>query len=175
VDGFYLESGIPNREPLSVKKIDYAWSSLPEWSEDFSGGYFWNFYLAPQNYHWFHAACGGMELEGRRVSGKSLPVNALGRWMSPRLYAENERLSFRWKSNSYGRVLMMCVGALGVCRIKSEMGTVIEGPWQSLRSEVKPLERLGAFELGSSVILLVEKAPKTQALPESIEVGLPLV
>lgn len=175
VDCFFLETGKPESSGLSVKGIDYRWKELPEWDDRLKNAQFWNLYLAPHHYHWFHAPCGGSNLEARRVSGKFYPVNALGRWMSSALYAENERLSFRWESPDYGQILMMCVGALGVSRIISALGEVREGSWQSLRPSLDSMDRLGAFELGSSVVLLAERAPAARPLGESLNLGDPLV
>ncbi|TVQ77795.1 MAG: hypothetical protein EA369_08375 [Bradymonadales bacterium] len=176
VDCFLLEGPSKVEDSrLSLKGIDYDWKSLPEWCSELEGGFYWNFYLAPKHYHWFHSPASGEHLEVMRVSGRSLPVNRLGRFLSNRLYAENERLSFRWQHPQYGRVLMLCVGAMGVSRIRSAVGECAkDGPWWPLKEQLKVGERLGAFELGSSVILAVEKAEGLRVLGESLELGFPL-
>lgn len=155
-----------------VKKLHYEWKNFKELDlSRFQNGMFWNFYLAPKNYHWVHAACEGRNLEARRHRGNFLPVNALGRWLSPLLFSENERLTFKWESETYGQVLMICVGAMAVSGLYSEKGEVSYDHWTKLSDSVQKAERLLAFKLGSSVLLLVERAPSGVDKKTMLRVG----
>lgn len=151
---------------VSAKGIDYSWSSFQE-LKDTRFSTYWNIYLAPANYHWVHSPAGGKGLEAIRISGAKYPVNAFGRKLCPKLFAENERLVFRFTSAELGRVAVICIGAMGVSALHSTLGHVPYGSWAKLRDEVQKGDRLLAFRLGSTVLLLTEKPP-TFARPISM-------
>ncbi len=160
---------------VSIKGLDYAWSSLPELAGlDVSSASFWNIYLAPHNYHWVHAPSDGSQLEARFEPGYYYPVNALGRWLSPKLYAYNTRMSFRWMHPVFGRCILLCVGAMGVSRFECPKGAGELRRWRPLCSQVSKGESLLGFRLGSSVLLVLEKnysGDLSRPLPRSVRVG----
>jgi len=170
VEGYALEGPAKAQPPLQVtiKGIRYTWAQLAEidWRALPTATY-WNLYLAPQNYHWVHAPCSGNHLEGLYHSGSLFPVNHWGRKLAPGLYTENERITFRWRSSQFGWIYMICVGAMGVSGLRSSRGRVSEGVWTNLGPQVLKGEEILGFELGSTVILLVENAP-TSLKPLSV-------
>ena len=91
--------------------------------------------------------------------------------MAPFLYKENERLSFRWQHPQFGRVLMLCVGALAVSSIESCRGEACYGQWTRIGESVQKGERLAGFRLGSSVLLVLERAEPLPSLPKMLGVG----
>lgn len=158
--------------PLAVKGLCYEWSEFPELDKDFvAKATYWNLYLAPYHYHWVHAPSEGSDLEAIHLTGKKYPVNALGRFLCPQLYLENERMSFRWTHPQLGRVVMMCVGAMGVSSLYSALGAVQTNRWTPLRPHLERLQKLLAFRLGSTVILLVENAPSSVPPQRLLKVG----
>lgn len=161
---------------VEVKGLTYKWSGFPELdSQEQTYSFFWNFYLSPRDYHWFHAPCAGEQLEAYRHAGASFPVNGFGRWLCPELYSENERLSFRWTHPQLGRVLLICVGAMGVSRIRSELGEVAYNRWTPLQDQLNKMDCLGGFELGSTVLLLVQEYQSFQRLGTYVRPGEPLL
>ncbi len=155
-----LEGPEPIRldQKISVKGVEYCWKDFHEWKDHFSSGSFYNFYLAPVDYHWVHAPCDGIRVQAIRTPGLKIPVNQLGRSLCPKLYLQNDRLSFQWEHPEFGHVWMIMVGAMGVSRIRSELGPIGES-WTPL-SDIKKGQRIGAFELGSSILLVLERGGK---------------
>lgn len=178
VEAYCLEActALGKTPKLKIKGLEYRWSDFPE-LENFNKeeAVFWNFYLAPNHYHWFHAACSGTKLEATRFSGSFFPVNSFGRWLCPWLYNANERLSFRWQHEEFGKVVMMCVGAVGVSKIRSEFGLIEEAQWKFIKDSHDKGERFGAFELGSSVLLFLEKRPNPLSLSAEVLCGEALI
>lgn len=165
-------------EFLKVKGLHFEWNKFKEFQNLNSAGtefWFWNMYLAPYHYHWVHSPADAESFEAMRVSGAHFPVNALGRKLSPQLYAENERLSFRWKHPELGWIYLLCVGAMGVAQLKSCVGEVAYGNWQRVSGELRKAQKIAGFQLGSTVLLFVEKNPGFRSLPDEIFVGHPLL
>lgn len=144
---------------LEIKGQRYVFKDFPEFqNEGVLDLVFWNFYLSPKNYHWFHLPSEALNIEAMRVSGRQLPVNAFGRFLSPILYQENERLSFRWELPGGGRAWLLNVGAVGVSGILSSLGDVPFLQWKKMKDRLSKGSRLGGFQLGSSSLLVLEKA-----------------
>lgn len=162
--------------PLSVKGLEYRWSDFKELEiQKFDSATYWNFYLAPSHYHWVHSPCEGVNLTAIRTSGLQYPVNALGRWLCPALYSINERLTFRFQSPEFGEVILFCVGAVGVSALHSDLGEVPYNRWVPLKRTVSKCEKLLAFKLGSTVLMLVERGPQNPRQPKTTLVGQELV
>jgi phosphatidylserine decarboxylase precursor len=167
-------SKIDLSQRVSIKGLEYSWKEFHEWHDDFEGAVFWNFYLSPPDYHWVHAPCDATELRGRRTPGLKIPVNAWGRKCFPKLYLQNDRLSLQWRHPELGRVWMILVGAMGVSSIRYEGPTVESDQWTSLPS-FRRGERIGGFELGSSVLLVVQKPGKLFEGLKKVTPGMALV
>jgi len=160
-EALLLDGPKPVREAMNgikIKGLDYQWEKFPEWKPEFANATYWNLYLAPPDYHWVHAPCDGQDVKAIRVPGLAVPVNGLGRMLVPQLYLVNERLSFQWSHPEFGQCWLAMVGAIGVSRIRSEVGEVHK-TWTPL-PDLKKDQKLGGFELGSSVLLVVERPGK---------------
>jgi len=162
---------------VAVKSIDYNWREFFEFQDSWASSTFWNLYLAPNDYHWVHSPCEAPYWEICRVPGKTYPVNALGRLLIPHLYLENERLSFRTQHLQLGWVYVLCVGAMGVSRILTSYGQFPARKWSKIDQSIKKSAALAAFQLGSSVLLIVEKPPQSPLVLSSpfLKVGEALV
>jgi phosphatidylserine decarboxylase len=107
---------------------------------------YFNFYLSPRDYHGFHAPFDCLLKEKRVINGAFWPVNDLGFKIVPKLFLENERMVLILENKQVASYLV-AVAALNVGRIKIETVDI----------HLNKGERLGAFELGSSIVLLVNK------------------
>ena len=157
---------------LTVKGLRYDWPDFNELDmERFKNGVFWNFYLAPHDYHWVHFPASGYMLEGYRRAGRHWPVNAIGRALAQNLYSVNERLTFRWQTQTFGQIAMICVGAMGVSGLESAQGHVSYNRWSSLKESIEKGDKALAFKLGSSALLLVERPPASTKELQLVKVG----
>lgn len=159
-------------KPISVKGLTYTWKNFREIDvEKFKSGTFWNLYLAPYHYHWVHAAAAGKNLRAYRHHGRLWPVNGLGRFLCPTLYSENERLTFTWESEDFGQIAMICIGAMGVSDLHSQLGEVPYGAWKTLAPKVEKGQKLLGFKLGSTVVLLTEQTRASFLTKTMVRVG----
>jgi phosphatidylserine decarboxylase len=97
----------------------------------------------------------------RGIPGDLFPVNSIGERHVPRLFVRNQRAVLFIDTPSSGRVAVVFVGALIVGRI-----TVTMLPGRSVESGDHPIQpavsirrgdEIGAFHLGSTVVVLAEK------------------
>ena len=152
-------------DSITVKGLRYFWSQMPELQNfNTTKAIFWNLYLAPHNYHWVHSPAAGSEVQVFWHRGRTWPVNAWGRRKSPALYAENERFTYRFLTEEYGWVLLICVGALAVSSfLAGDKNVTTENfgaeKWLPFSSSIEKGQRLLGFKMGSSVLLVTEKAP----------------
>jgi phosphatidylserine decarboxylase len=134
----------------------------------YAGGHFAVVYLSPRDYHRVHAPVDGRVRSLRHVPGTLFPVNDIGLNHVPRLFARNERVVVEQDSVRHGAVASVMVGAIGVGRITvsferemitndgSQFGERVYG-----EPDAPQLARgaeLGAFHLGSTVIVFVSPA-----------------
>ena len=119
-------------------------------------------YLAPTNYHRVHVPLDSQLESLTYVPGKQFSVNKTSSRHISGIYARNERLIAKF-SYRQGNYCLIMVGALLV----AGMSTVATGPIRRLTTVTKiplPQERcffnkgdeFGAFQMGSTVILLFE-------------------
>ncbi|GBG32895.1 Phosphatidylserine decarboxylase proenzyme, mitochondrial [Hondaea fermentalgiana] len=129
-------------------------------------------YLGPGDYHHFHSPTEWKILQRRHYPGNLLPVKPWAARHIPELYCTNERvvLNGQWK---HGFLSFTAVGALNVGSIdiacEPELATNQSSRWPfqcprktcSERNyepahEHERGERMGAFNLGSTVVLIAE-------------------
>ena len=104
-------------------------------------------YLSPGDYHRFHSMTGFEVVRRKVIEGGLLGVNEKTIRTKPKVYEQNSRLILhgKWKE---GYLAMVLVGALNVGRIVVKDKVVFEKG-----------EEIGYFNLGSTIVLLVE-SPK---------------
>ncbi|HKC52579.1 MAG TPA: archaetidylserine decarboxylase [Myxococcota bacterium] len=165
-DGAWGESGaIEAGRLLQVKGRPYALADLLASRDDaaaFEGGAFATFYLAPRDYHRFHAPCDVRVEYARYVPGSLWPVNRIGLEGVAGLFAQNERIA-AWMRARRGNALlcMVAVGATLVGRIRLRFDA-LETNQRGARSADRaypggiPLakgQEWGHFEFGSTLVL----------------------
>jgi phosphatidylserine decarboxylase len=167
VDGAVSEFGVATSGRLiQAKGIDYTLRGLLIDADEaacFSGGSYVTLYLAPKDYHRIHSPSEGVITGWRHIPGAVFPVNPPSVRNVAGLFAHNERL-ITYLRTPLGRMAVVKVAATGV----SDITAAYDASIRTRRTrhtrrvdyaEPKPVgkgEELGAFHLGSTVIVLFE-------------------
>nr|ADI22148.1 phosphatidylserine decarboxylase [uncultured myxobacterium HF0200_19H16] len=170
VDALVGACGVVEKDTLfQVKGRSYFLSRLlddPENAKRFEGGPYATFYLSPRDYHRIHAPVSGVVREARVVPGGLLPVFPEALQKVDELFARNERLITYIDTTHAGRVAVVKVGATLVGRISlaydpdvytNEKGQARRTIHYDPPHLIQKGADLGAFELGSTVVLVGEK------------------
>jgi phosphatidylserine decarboxylase len=148
-----------------VKGRPYSVEELvgdPDDARRFAGGAGFVVYLSPRDYHRVHAPVGGHIRRIRSMPGDYFPVNAVGMRHVANLFCRNRRVLIEIDTGGrLGRVAVVMVVAMIVGRITT-IGRadrdvlfgdhVFDPPLAVARGE-----EIGAFHLGSTAVVLVEK------------------
>jgi len=169
VDGTVSQAGLAEGgRLLQAKGLDYTLEALladPKLAARFRGGPFATIYLSPRDYHRIHFPLGGAITGYRYVPGHLWPVHPASVRGVPGLFTVNERLVTAIQT-PLGACAVVAVGATIVGRIRAFYDPTI--PVSNLprarpvaRDYPSPIpvekgQELGAFEMGSTVILLLE-------------------
>jgi phosphatidylserine decarboxylase len=123
-------------------------------------------------YHRVHWPADGRIRGLRYIPGRLFPVNALAARNVDRLFAVNERVAIHLDSAAFGKLAVVMVGATNVGRITltfdplaTNTGRPAEWVTPSSAGDVKRGDELGAFNLGSTVVLLAADARLASAGP----------
>ncbi len=170
VDGAVSEAGLAAGGRLvQAKGIDYTVAALLA-DEDlalrYAGGAYATIYLSPRDYHRIHFPTGGRVVGWRYVPGRLWPVNASSVRTVRGLFSVNERL-VTFVDGPLGRCAIVAVGATIVGRVHAYYDPSVprtNEPGASPRRRdyetpipVEKGQELGAFEIGSTVIVLFER------------------
>lgn len=169
VDGVVSEAGIAASGRLvQAKGIDYTAAALladGDLARRLAGGAYATVYLSPRDYHRVHFPLGGRVLGWRYVPGMLWPVNPASVRSVRGLFAANERLVTVMET-PLGLCAVVAVGATVVGRVHAYYDPAVPltnrpGGAPQRRDYGTPIrvqkgQELGAFEMGSTVILLFE-------------------
>ncbi|ULH27489.1 archaetidylserine decarboxylase [Leptospira weilii] len=162
---------INQRIIIQAKGVDYNLKELlggggSKYIDDFTNGKYITFYLSPQDYHRIHSPAYGKILGYYYEPGKLFPVNELAVFGIRGLFPKNERL-ITYLQTEYGKVAVIKVGASNVGRIRvtydnkivtnSLIRTARTVEYKEVSIMIDKGAELGRFEMGSTVILLMEK------------------
>jgi phosphatidylserine decarboxylase len=147
---------------LRVKGNDYSVDELlgsAGEGERFAGGGGAVIYLHPRDYHRVHAPCRADLVRVRHIPGARYPVAPWSEKRVPRLYQKNERVVFFFEMPKGRALALTMVAAMGVGNIASPHAPIParSGPTARALEPRLPLlaaDELGAFRLGSTVVLL---------------------
>ncbi len=171
---------------LQVKGRTYSLGRLLSDDQEaarFEGGSYLTLYLSPKDYHRIHAPVAGEISRATVVPGALLPVFDEAVQAIDELFARNERLITYLDSADVGRMAVVKVGATLVGRISvtydKTLHTNVAGQArQDLNyAPALPMAKgaeLGAFELGSTVVLVFEPQRvklETLALGDAVRMG----
>ena len=168
-DGTVAEAGtVSGARLVQAKGIDYKLEALipdAKAAARLDGGTFVTIYLAPRDYHRVHSPVEGRITGYQHVPGAVFPVNDFSTRNIPGLYALNERL-ITFIDSPVGEVAVVMVAATGVGHmtvtydaVATRMGKLGRPGPRVYFSAPRPIARgaeLGAFHLGSTVVMLFE-------------------
>ena len=146
-DGFLSACEIGADSRFKIKGIEYRLAGLladAALAERFQGGYCFIFRLTPQNFHRYCYIDGGAREREAVIPGVLHCVRPIACERYP-VYAQNSREYVLLRTENFGSVVQMEIGALLVGRICNHPGGE-----RVLRGEEK-----GYFEFGGSTIVLV--------------------
>jgi phosphatidylserine decarboxylase len=168
VDGAVSETGIASEGKLvQAKGIDYSAAALlgdAQLAARLEGGAYATIYLSPRDYHRIHFPLGGHVTGWRYLPGMLWPVNPASVRTVPGLFSVNERLVTVMET-PLGACAVVAVGATVVGRVRAFYDPAAPltntGTAPLRRDYETPIpvakgQELGAFEMGSTVILLFE-------------------
>ncbi|MGH7272291.1 MAG: archaetidylserine decarboxylase [Polyangiaceae bacterium] len=144
--------------PYSVREL----VGDPESARRFEGGMGFVVYLSPRDYHRVHSPVSGQIRRILSLPGDYFPVNAIGLRHVPNLFCRNRRVAIEIDADQgLGRVTVVMVVAMIVGRITTA-GTGAGDVPIGAHPFDPPLhvargEEIGAFHLGSTAVVLVEK------------------
>jgi phosphatidylserine decarboxylase len=147
----------------------------PSEAQPFTRGVHATLYLSPSMYHRVHVPVDGHLTAWRYLPGRLYPVNALAVRSVEGLFTVNERVVVMIDAGSLGPVAVVLVGATNVGRITLsfvDFASNTGGPATAVRLAtpvpVRRGDELGAFNLGSTVVLL---AAERSLEPANVRVG----
>lgn len=152
---------VDRESAFSVKQTWYTVAGLLrdyKIADKYAGGYIWIFRLCVDDYHRYIYVDNGKESHRRRLSGVLHTVNPAAGDRLP-VYKENTREYSLLKSENFGTVLQMEVGALLVGRIENRQ----EG------KRVKRGQEKGNFAFGGSTVILMTQAGKVKPDEDILE------
>jgi phosphatidylserine decarboxylase len=119
-------------------------------------------YLSPAMYHRVHSPVDGRVRAWRHVPGRLFPVNGAGVRSVPGLFTRNERVALFVDTEAHGPVAVVLVGAANVGRMSLAFTDLVTNRGRPAGRVVPPEpvpirrgDELGAFNLGSTVVLLL--------------------
>lgn len=151
----------------------------------FEGGPYVTIYLSPRDYHRVHVPCDGEVVEVRHLPGRLYTVAPRAADLIGELLPRNERIHAVMRT-AFGTVLVSMVGATGVGRMTlafADLTSNLRGPVVARSERFDPPvsarkgDDLGAFNVGSTVVLLLPPGPWEVLCPragEPVRVGLGL-
>jgi phosphatidylserine decarboxylase len=182
VDGCVSQAGrSEGGRLLQAKGIEYRLEALlgdDAVAARLRGGPFATLYLSPRDYHRIHFPLGGAVTGCRYLPGALWPVNGPAVRNIPGLFSANERLATLLET-PLGACAVVAVGAAVVGRIRAYYDPSVplsntpraRPPARDYRVPIPVAkgQELGAFEMGSTVIVLLE--PGRAALSPTLKEG----
>ncbi len=167
-DGVISEFGsIANTLMIQAKGHYYSHDLLlgsnAELSRPFNDGLFATIYLSPRDYHRFHMPFSGRLTDMIYIPGRLHSVSLMTTRTIPEIFTRNERVVCFFDTDA-GRMAVVLVGAINVAAIETVWAGLITPPrgkeihhtHYDESIELKRGEELGRFNMGSTVIVLLE-------------------
>jgi len=141
---------------VQIKGFTYSLRELlkdDKVAKEYEGGTCLILRLCPTDYHRFHFVDDGICGETKKISGRYYSVNPIALERIPKLFCENKREWSIFKSENFGKIIHVEVGATCV-------GTIIQTytPGQ----KIKKGDEKGYFKFGGSTTILFLKKDKVK-------------
>lgn len=149
-------SNISINDVVQVKGITYSLSELlgdADIAKEYEGGLCLVLRLCPTDYHRFHFVDNGIPLENNLIKGNYYSVNPVALERVAKLYCQNKREWCLFKSENFGDIIHVEVGATMV-------GTIIQSYTPNVKVS-KGTEK-GYFKFGGSTTILFFKKDTVQ-------------
>lgn len=146
---------------IQVKHINYSLAELigdDEIAKEYEGGTCLVLRLCPTDYHRFHFVDSGVPKENHFIKGNYYSVNPTALERIPKLYCQNKREWSIFKSDNFGDIINVEVGATCV-------GSIVQT--YTPDKAVKKGAEKGYFKFGGSTTILFLK-PNTVEIDEDI-------
>lgn len=183
-DGVIAALGLATQGALvQAKGRNYRLADLvadDAFADRLEGGAYETIYLSPRDYHRVHAPVSGRIESYDYLPGYLWPVNPRLANRRDGLLARNERVVIRLNSPELGHVAVVMVGAAGVGNIRltggpdsAEVRRTGERHKVELDFAVNRGDELGAFRLGSTVVMVFEpgKAELAGEVGQAVQFG----
>lgn len=144
-------NNIDYKSIIQIKGMNYSLSDLlqdEELAKKYQGGVYMILRLCPVDYHRFHFFDSGVCSASKKVKGEYYSVNPVALRKIPELFCRNKREYSIFKTDNFGEVLYVEVGATSV-------GSIIQTYIPD--TKVKRGEEKGYFKFGGSTVLLFFK------------------
>lgn len=148
---------------IQVKGFTYSLAELisnDEIAKDYDGGTCLVLRLCPTDYHRFHFIDSGIPTPTQKIKGHYFSVSPYALKKIPKLYCENKREWSVFKSENFGDILCIEVGATCV-------GSIIQT--YKPNSYVKKGDEKGYFKFGGSTTILFLKKDKVKIDNDIVE------
>ncbi|AEY67296.1 phosphatidylserine decarboxylase [Clostridium sp. BNL1100] len=142
---------IDKEKLLQIKGMTYSLSELlqdEKLAQDYNGGTYLILRLCPVDYHRFHFFDSGKCMETQKIKGEYYSVNPVALKKIPELFCRNKREYSIFKTDNFGDVLYIEVGATSV-------GSIIQTYTPGER--VSRGDEKGFFKFGGSTVLVIFK------------------
>jgi len=187
-DGILRDHGqIKSGALPQVKNKNYSIDELlgdANLASKFTRGYYYNIYLTPRHYHQVHSPITGLVSGFCHIPGNLWPVNDWSLNKIDRLFCVNERL-VTYIESEFGLVALVMIGATNVGSMTVTYDPIVtnQNIWFAMRKPRQEFfktpapincgQKLGAFNMGSSVVLLFENSQlfSNLAKPGEIRIG----
>ena len=147
----FAYENISMNELVQVKGIHYSLSELikdNDLAKDYEGGTCLVLRLCPTDYHRFHFIDSGIPFKNNFIKGNYYSVNPMALERIPKLYCQNKREWSVFKSDNFGDILHIEVGATCV-------GTIVQTYTENKR--VNKGDEKGYFKFGGSTTIILLK------------------
>jgi len=150
-------------QATQVKGKTYSISEMIGEKIDFSEGWYVAvIYLSPSNYHRYHYPVTGKVTRYLHTGPRLYPVNHMGLNFVDRLFVRNERIVSEieiTQGQDKFKMYSVAVGATFVGTVIMEYinGKPETGKWTQVNLDVKQVEEMGRFEMGSTFVFVIPK------------------
>lgn len=159
----FAYSNISMNNLIQVKSIHYSLSELigdDEIAKEYEGGVCLVLRLCPTDYHRFHFVDSGIPKKNHFIKGNYYSVNPIALEKIPKLYCQNKREWSIFKSDNFGDIIHVEVGATCV-------GTIIQSYIPD--KPVKKGDEKGYFKFGGSTTILFFKKDTVEISKDILE------